>query len=199
MNISNALSDAILAITAIWVFWTRFHWMSRYERLLWGFFFMTISLAALAGTVRFLGMQFIQPLHHSLEVLAGSLGVVCLVVAVYGLVLNRPVGQRGFMATLLIGLGLFFALLLSPLVGGFGPVVQSLAMVIVLLTACLGLMRRSARAVWIVFGIMILAVATKLLGSPGVSLPINRIDFYHYSLTLMLLCLGKAGQPAPRK
>ncbi|MFN4147709.1 MAG: hypothetical protein ACK4GN_17940, partial [Runella sp.] len=56
IQISNALSDAILAIVCVFSF---FHFFARvpfYNRLLWGIFLVTTTLAAAAGVCKFLGM-----------------------------------------------------------------------------------------------------------------------------------------------
>ncbi|GAB3313952.1 hypothetical protein GCM10027299_01490 [Larkinella ripae] len=190
MNISNMVSDAVLAFTGIWVFWRYFQGLSWYNRILWGLFLITISLTALIGILVFAGIQQVVPFHRSLETLAGSLGVVCVIVGVYGVILKQRISRNGFVVTVALGLGLFLVLLLNPVVGGFRAVVPSMGMVIVLLTAFLGVIRRDPRASWIVLAVMILALATRV--TQFTNLPIHPIDFYHYTLSLSLLCFGKS-------
>lgn len=194
MNLSNMISDAVLAGTAFWVFWRNFQWLSGYDRVLWGLFFLSIAMTALIGVIRFAGLTVVTPLHQSLEVLAGSLGVACAVVGVYSLVLKQSVSPRVFYLTAGVGLALFFALLLNPVAAEFRPVVRSFGMLVVMLTACFGLLRRSPSALWVVFAVMILALATKFVTNPD--LPIDAVDFNHYTLALALICFGQAGRKA---
>lgn len=151
---------------------------------------MTISMTALVGILKFAGIQRVIPLHYSLETLAGSLGVVCVIVGVWGIILKQQIGQSSFFVTISLGIGLFLLLLLNPTVGAFRAVVPSLGMVIVLLIAFLGVIRRDPRASWIVIAVMILALATRI-GRLN-NLPIHPIDFYHYTLSLSILCFGKS-------
>ena len=190
MNISNMLSEAVLAFTGTWVFWRYFQGLSWYDRILWGLFLMTISMTALVGILKFAGIQSVIPLHYSLEILAGSLGVVCVIVGVWGIILKQQIHRNSFFITISLGIGLFLLLLLNPTAGAFRTVVPSLGMVIVLLIAFLGVMRRDPRASWIVIAVMILALATRI-GRLN-NLPIHPTDFYHYTLSLSILCFGKS-------
>lgn len=190
MNISNMVSEAVLAFTGVWVFWRYFQGLSWYNRILWGLFLIIISLTALVGIFLFAGVQAVESFHRSLETLAGSLGVVCVIVGVWGVVLKQRIPKTSFMITIALGLGLFFLLLLNPIIGEFRAVVPSFGMVIVLLIAFLGVIRRDPRASWIVLAVMILALATRV-GQIN-DLPIHPVDFYHYSLSLSLLCFGKS-------
>jgi hypothetical protein len=192
MNLSNMVSDAVLAFTGIWVFWRYFMDLSWYNRILWGLFLMTISMTALIGVLVFAGIQGVVPLHRSLETLTASLGVVCVIVGVWGLILKQQITRSGFVITVTLGIALFLLLLLSPTIGAFEPVIPSMGMVIVLLIAFLGVVRRDPRATWVVLAVMILALAIRF--GQFKNLPIHPIDFYHYTLSLSLLCFGKSAQ-----
>ncbi|WP_266367554.1 DUF6962 family protein [Tellurirhabdus rosea] len=191
MNYANVLSDAVLAATGVYVFVHFFKRESLYNRLLWALFLLTISATALLGAVRFAGVQELIPLHGSMQILAGSLGVACAVVAVWGLVLREPFGPTAFWSTVAVGLALF-AVLLTPRIRVFTQVVQSLGMVVIMVIACFGLLRRNRRAIWIVFAVMILALATKI--TPQLSA--NQISFFHYTTALSLICFGQAARPS---
>ena len=191
MILSHMISDAVLAGIGFWVFITSFQRVPFYSRLLWGFFFATISLAALVGVFTFGGLTDLEPLHQSLTLLAGSLGVVCVVVAVYSAVLNRPASQRSFTLTALLGLTIFIALLVLPRFGAVAPVVSSLGILLVMVLAVFGLRQRYPWAVWIIVAVMLMAFATKVEHLP---LPLHPTDSYHYLIALALLCFGKAGQ-----
>ncbi|OIN58881.1 DUF6962 family protein [Arsenicibacter rosenii] len=190
MILSNVISDAVLACTGIGVFWHYHQQTPIFNRLLWGFFFLLISLTALVGIFRFAGFDGVIRLHESAQLLAGSLGVVCVVMAVWALVRRVSLGIIAFAVSLIIGLFLFFILLL-PQVAPFAKVVASLGILIVMLLGVYGLLQRDIRSVWIIAAVMIMALATK---TPSLPRPINPVDFYHYALVCALLCFGKATQ-----
>lgn len=188
MILSHVISDAVLACTGVGVFWHYHQRTPIYNRLLWGFFFLITALTALIGIFRFAGNDFLIPLHQSLETLAQTLGVVCVVLAVWALLRNFSVSLVTFMTTLIIGLFLFFILIL-PQVHVFTPVVSSFGILVVMLMGVYGLIRRDVRSVWIIAAVMIMALATK---TPSLPQPIDPIDFYHYAIALGLVCFGKA-------
>lgn len=191
MILSHMISDAVLAGVGFWAFVSSFQRVPFYSRLLWGFFFVTIALAALVGVFTFGGLTNLEPMHQSLTLLAGSLGVVCVVVAVYTAVLNRPATQLSFSTTTLIGLFLFIALLVLPRFGVFAPVIPALGMLLVMVLAVFGLRQRQQWVVWVIVAVMLMALATKV---GQVSLPLHPTDSYHYLIALALLCFGKAGK-----
>jgi hypothetical protein len=112
MFVSHVISDAALAITGVGVFWTFFGQLPFYNRLLWGFFLLIISLAATAGAIRFAGFAPIVPLHESLQTLASTLGITCVVMAVWAFVMGRPTALTSFVTTVVVGLVLFVVFLL---------------------------------------------------------------------------------------
>ncbi|WP_019989914.1 DUF6962 family protein [Rudanella lutea] len=190
MILSHVISDAALAITGVGVFWHFFGHLPFYNRLLWGFFLLTISLAAIAGTARFAGVENLEALHESLQTLASTLGIVCVVMATWALVMRRTVKLIPFVMTLVLGLFLFVVLLL-PDVRVFRPVSSSLGILLVMLLGVFGLMRRVPNALWIVIAVMLAAIATK---AESFSQLMHPTDFYHYMLALSLLGFGKAVQ-----
>ncbi|MBO0948109.1 DUF6962 family protein [Fibrella forsythiae] len=188
MILSHMISDAVLAATGVWVFATAFGRVPFYNRLLWGFFFLTIALAALVGVLTFAGLLVLEPLHRSLTTLAGSLGVVAVVVATYAIVLDQPLSPVSFSVSLGIGI-LLFIVLFFPEVAIFSPVVAALGILLVMLLAVFALLRKKHWAVWIVVAVMLMAFATKV---QNVMLPIHPLDAYHYLIALALVCFGYA-------
>ena len=188
MILSHLLSDGLLAGTAVWVFSTAFGRTPFYDRLLWGFFFLTIALAALAGVFTFAGWAVLEPLHQSLTLLAGSLGVVAVVMATRATVLNRPATALQFGLSLTVGIGLFVALI-WPQLAVFAPVLSALGILTVMLLAVLALVRRQKWAVWLVVGVLLLAFATKV---QHLVLPLHPLDAYHYLVALALVSFGHA-------
>ncbi|MBO0935137.1 hypothetical protein J2I47_01125 [Fibrella sp. HMF5335] len=192
MVLSHMLSDAVLAATGLGVYATSFQRLPFFNRILWGFFFLTISLAALVGVFTFGGLVALEPLHQSLTKLAGSLGVVCLVVAVYAQTRLKPATPLIFGSTLVVGV-VVFVLLFLPTIRVFAPVVPALGILLVMLLAVFALLRQQRWAVWIVVAVMLMALATKV---DKVALPIHPTDAYHYLLALGLLSFGKAARTA---
>lgn len=190
MILSHVISDAVLTGMGIGVFWHYFGRMALYNRLLWGFFLLTLTMAALTGILVLSGYTAFEPLNHSLNVLAGSFGIVCLVMGVWTLVNRQTVKLAGFATTISLGLFLFVVLLL-PDIRVFMPVVQSLGILVVMLLAVLGLLRRQMWAVWLVVAVMLMGIATKAAAFNQVLSP---TDFYHYAVALALLGFGKAVQ-----
>ncbi|NID13345.1 DUF6962 family protein [Fibrivirga algicola] len=188
MILSHMISDAVLAATGVWVFSTAFGRVPFYNRLLWGFFFLTISLAAFVGVFTFAGLSLLEPLHSSLTLLAGSLGVVAVVVATYTTALDRTASPVTFSVSLGIGI-LLFMCLFFPEVAVFAPVVAALGILLVMLLAVLALLRKQHWAIWIVVAVMLMAFATKV---EHVILPLHPIDAYHYLIASALLCFGYA-------
>ena len=188
IHFSNAISDAVVATVCIVVFFKYFAYLPFYNRLLWGVFLVTVSLAAAAGVFRYLGYVQIIDTHRSLSTLAGSVGLTCVVVAIWGLVMRQTIPRSTFIITIAIGL-ILFVFLLYPAFQVFDSVVQALTMLLVMLIAVFGLLRKYQKAIWIVIGVMILGIATKLVGN---HLPLNATDTYHYALAAMVWCFGKA-------
>ncbi|MFN3381803.1 MAG: hypothetical protein ACK41O_20265, partial [Runella zeae] len=99
VQLSNAISDAVVSIICIVVFFKFFAYQPFYNRLLWGIFLVTIALAAAAGVFRYLGFQALTPTHRSLSVLAGSVGLSAVVVAIWGLVMRQTITRPAFILT----------------------------------------------------------------------------------------------------
>lgn len=190
MIFSHILSGSILAGAGVGVFWHFFGRISLFNRLLWGFFLLTTSLAALIGVVHYAGTESLEPLHRSMIVLSDSLGVVCVVTAVYALLNQRILSGVTFVTTVLFGLFLFVGLLM-PDVRVFTPIVPSLGILILMLLAVFSLLERNKRGLWVVLAAMMMGLATKADSFDGI---IHPTDFYHYANALALWFFGKAAE-----
>ncbi|WP_040006738.1 DUF6962 family protein [Fibrisoma limi] len=188
MIFSHILSGSVLAGTSVGVFWHFFQRMNLYNRLLWGFFLLSIALAALVGITIFWGDETMQRLHHSMLVLSDTLGVVCVVMGVWSLLNRQTVNTATFMATVVLGISLFIVLLL-PEVSAFTPIVPSLGILILMLLAVFALLRRDRHAIWIVLAAMAMGLATKANAFGNY---IHPTDFDHYASALALWFFGKA-------
>ena len=188
MIFSHILSGSILAGAGVGVFWHFFGRISLFNRLLWGFFLLITSLAALIGVAYFAGNEALEPLHQSMIVLSDSLGVVCVVTAVYALLNRRKLSLTTFTITILVGLCLFISLLL-PNVRVFTPIVPSLGILVLMLMAVFSLLQRNKRGLWVVMAAMMMGLATK---ADAFSSLIHPTDFYYYVTTVALWFFGKA-------
>ncbi|MCK8491184.1 MULTISPECIES: DUF6962 family protein [Spirosoma] len=190
MIFSHILSGSILAGTGVGVFWHFFQRVSLFNRLLWGFFLLTVSLAALIGIFHYADNKSLEPLHRSMVVLSDSLGVICAVVGVWGLLNRRSYSLMTFVTTMLFGLFTFIMLLL-PEVRVFTPIVPSLAILVLMLLAVFSLLQRNKRGLWIVLAAMMMGLATKAESFESF---IHPTDFYHYASALALWFFGKAAE-----
>lgn len=191
MIFSHILSSSILAGTGFGVFWRFFQQVPFFNRLLWGFFFLTVSLRAVIGVFHYTGSESLEPLHQSMRILADSLGIFCAIVATWGLLNRTTYGQRGFLLTVVPGVALFVALLL-PEVRVFTPIVPSLGILLLMLMAVHALLQRNKRGLWIVLAAMMMGLATK---APAFDNVMSPVDFDHYANALALWFFGKSAQP----
>lgn len=190
MIFSHILSGSVLAGAGIGVFWHFFGRISLFNRLLWGLFLLTTALAALIGVIHYAGTESLDPLRRSMIVLSDSLGVVCVVTAVYALLNQRVLSLITFVSTVIFGLFLFVSLLL-PDVRVFTPIVPSLGILILMLLAVFSLLQRNKRGLWVVLAAMLMGLATKADAFDGV---IHPTDFFHYANALALWFFGKAAE-----
>lgn len=188
MIFSHILSGSVLAGVGVGVFWHFFGRIPLFNRLLWGFFFLTNSLAALIGVIHFAGNESLEPLHRSMIILSDTMGVVCVVMAVYALLNRRTLSFFWFGATVAFGLFLFASLLL-PRVRIFTPIVPSLGILVLMLLAVFSLLQRNKRGLWIVLAAMMMGLATK---ADVFYSFIHPTDFYQYATALALWFFGKA-------
>ncbi len=188
MIFSHILSGSILAGAGVGVFWHFFGRISLFNRLLWGFYLLTTSLAALIGVLHFAGNESLQSLHRSIIVLSNTLGVVCVVTAVYALLNQRTLSLITFVSAMIFGLFLFISLLV-PTVRVFTPIVPSMGILVLMLLAVFALLQRNKRGLWVVLAAMMMGLATKADSFNSLMHP---TDFYHYATTLALWFFGKA-------
>lgn len=185
--ILHSLSELILSVTSFAVFLIFFQKQLIYNRLLWGVFFVLISITALLTAARSLGWESIGPLLSSFRRLEDTLGPLCMLIGIWLLISQLQATRFTFWATVATGVGLYFALVwyrMEPLI----QIIQPLCIVIALIMACWGLMQRQRTALWIVVAMTILALSNKLRLELGPA----AIDPYHLLVAVTTFCLGKA-------
>ncbi|MPR35695.1 hypothetical protein [Salmonirosea aquatica] len=184
----NSLSELILSITAFAVFLVYFQKQPIYSRLLWGVFFITLSVTSLMAVLWYVGWEGLSPVVESLRRLDATLGPLCMMVGTWLLISHSVATRFTFWATIGTGTGLFLGLAayrLSPLI----QVVQPLCIVIALLIACWGLLQKQKSALWVVFAMTILALSSKLRLELN---PAVAFGPYHILVAASTFCLGKA-------
>ena len=190
MIFSHILSGSILAGAGVGVFSHFFGRISLFNRILWGFFFLTTSVAALIGVLHFAGNNYLKPQHHSMIVLYDTLGTVCVIAAVYALLNQRTISLLTFLIT--VGFGLFlYVSLMMPYARVFTPIVPSLGILVLMLLGVFSLLQRNKRGLWIVLAAMMMGLSTKAEAFNAV---IHPTDFYHYATALALWFFGKASE-----
>lgn len=188
--ITHILSELILSITSFAVFISYFQKKPLYTRLLWGVFLITIALTALLTVVWYIGVDALSPVMYSFRRLENTLAPVCMMVATWGLINHTEVTRFVFWGTIGTGTGLFFGLVwyrMEALI----QVVQPLCIVITMIIACFGLLKRQKSALWVIFAMTILALSSKLRLVLRAEVA---IDPYHVLVAIATICLGKAIQ-----
>lgn len=188
--ITHILSELILSITSLAVFVIYFQKKPIYTRLLWGVFLITIALTALLTVVWYIGADTLSPIINSLRRLENTLAPVCMMVATWGLISHTEVTRYMFWGTIGTGAGLYFGLVwyrMESLI----QVVQPLCIVISMIIACFGLVKRQKSALWVIFAMMIMALSSKLRLVLQAEVA---VDPYHVLVGISTICLGKAIQ-----
>ncbi len=185
--ILHSLSELLLSVTSFAVFLIFFQKQLIYNRLLWGVFFVLVSITALLTAARSLGWESIGPILNSFRRLENTLGPLCMLVGTWLLISQLQATRFTFWATVGTGGGLYFGLVwyrMEPLI----QIIQPLCIVIALIMACWGLLQRQRTALWVVLGMTILALSSKLRLELGPA----AIDPYHLLVAVTTFCLGKA-------
>ena len=191
MEWSHAWSDAVLAMAGIFVFFRNLLPLPPPSRWLWAAFVLPISVAAVFGCIRFLGIPEARPISEVFQHLAGTLGALSLVTATYLSMSGRTLAKAGILST--IGLGLFLYLFVE--ISGQRSIVQITSMIAIALAIGLSiygyLQGRKAESCWLILGICFL-IAGSFHKMIAAGLGFDSINLYHYLLTASLLCIGKS-------
>jgi hypothetical protein len=194
MQLSNVLSDFVLSVTAIFVFFRFCANLPLHNRLAWATFLVIVAMAAAAGVLRFLGIERISAAHDSLTLLAGTAGIAGVVVGI-GAAALRVVVPRWVLGLMWAAGFTLFVVLFGDIYRPFVAVVSSLGMLVGMILAVYGVFQKQQKLIWVIVGIMIVGIATKIVGQ---HLPLSPTDVYHYSLALAIYCFGKGIEPSHR-
>ena len=101
MEITHAISDSVLTLTGIYVFYQYLRKLEFNTCLLWQTFVLSITAAAFFGVIRFLGYAPAKTVSEFFQHLAGTAGAFCLVYASF-LSVQRKMTSRNTTYILLI-------------------------------------------------------------------------------------------------
>lgn len=192
MELSHAISDTVLAIVGFFVFFRYLFKLDLLVCLLWEAFVLSVTIAALFGAIRFLGLSpYAIIISEFFQHLAGTVGAFSLVFVTFFLVLKKPVPVSFTYVVVALG---FVAFGIVRLTGNLQVLnaILTVSVPLVLLIGIWGLIKgeRSVGA-W-----LILAVVALVLGTYNKSFIANsfidNIDVYHYLLAISLFCFGRA-------
>ena len=190
MQINHFLSDLILASTGLYVFFAYLVKLNLTSTVLWESFVMSVTAAAIFGTINFAGYSDANTISLFFQKLATITGGVGLVGATFALVSGKDLSKIACYTLLTFGF------LLYALSEGFGirqigiwtPII---AMSMVVLLAVWGFVKGKIMiSVWLLLGVAFFAVGTfrfQIFGRADLT-----IDIFHYLTAAGLLSLGMA-------
>lgn len=185
---SQVFSNLTLCLTGIFIFYKYYNLQPHFNRILWGIFLLSISLTALTELIILSGLNIPDKTIEVALTLERTLGAVAVVSASYCLVMRYKSGSFLFYSTLSLGLLLFYCVVWYG-VAFMGLIIEPLCIIITLLIGCLGLAGKQKSALWIIFSMMFIALATK---SREIPIPMNPIDINRYLMVLAVVCTGNA-------
>lgn len=193
MELSHALSDSILTLAGIFVFFTYLKPLPSKERFLWSAFILSITAASLFGVIRFLGYAPARSVSETFQHLASTLGAICLVLASYLKISKTKLATTYLYIFVAVGtvLFLYIELLQKPAFAQFSTMV---AIPLVLTLGIFGLFKgKKTCGIWLILAVFLIIVAN-FNRAIAPLMHVNNIDFYHCVLALSILCFGKATQ-----
>ena len=193
MELSHAISDAVLTLAGVFVFFQYLRKLELATCLLWEAFILSVTAAAFFGVIRFMGYHQAISISEFFQHLAGTVGAFCLVLVSFLLVMRKSVEKN--IAYIIVALG--FVVFAYVQFSGNQQVLQYVSMIaipLVLLIGIYGLFKgRSAVGSWLVLGVIALILATYNKSfMPNTML--DPIDVYHYLIAISLLCFGRAAR-----
>lgn len=192
MEISHAISDIVLALIGVFVFFRYLFKLDLVACLLWEAFVLSVTVAAAFGALRFLGASsYAFIVSEFFQHLAGTVGAFSLVFVTLFLVLKKPVPVT--FAYIVVSLG-FVAFAIVRLTENMHILnaILTIAVPLVLLLGIWALIKgeRSIGA-WLILAVVALVMVTYNKSFMPNTI-IDNIDVYHYLLAISLFCFGRA-------
>jgi hypothetical protein len=191
MEISHTISDAVLTLTGIFIFFQYLRKLEFNTGLLWEAFVLSITAAAFFGVIRFLGYAPAKTVSEFFQHLAGTAGAFCLVYASFLSVQRKTASRNATYFVLILGFIAFGIVRLTENLKVL-QIVSMIAIPLVLFIGIFGLIKgRSAVASWLISGVLALILATYNKSFMPNSI-LDPIDVYHYLVAISLFSFGRA-------
>lgn len=190
METSHVISDGILTLVGFFVFFRYLSRLELVETLLWESFVLSVTVAALFGTMRYAGVERADSLSLFFQHLAATVGAVGLLAIAWFRALSQvPSKTLGYV---IVSIG--FALFAISEAFNITQIIQYAPLVSVPLVAIagiVGLIRGKWKfGLFMLLGVLFIALA--VFRDVFISSQNDAIDAYHYLLALGLLCFGMA-------
>lgn len=193
MEITHAISDAVLTLTGIYVFYQYLRKLEFNSCLLWQTFVLSITAAAFFGVIRFLGYAPAKTVSEFLQHLAGTAGAFCLVYASFLSVQRKMASRNVTYIVLAIGFVSFGIVQLTDNLKVL-QLVSLLAIPLILFIGIFGLIKgRSGVGSLLILGVLALILATYNKSFIPNSI-LDPTDVYHYLVAISLFCFGRAAR-----
>ncbi len=193
MELSHALSDALLTLAGIFVFFNYLKPLAPRERLLWSAFIVSVTAASFFGVIRFLGYAPARSVSETFQHIASTLGAICLVLVCYLKISKTKLATTYLYSFLTVGMMLFIyiELLQKPALAQLSSMV---AIPLVLALGIWGLLKsKKVFCLWLIMAVFLLILAN-LNKAIAPLIHVNNIDLYHCVLAVSILCFGKAAK-----
>ena len=193
MEISHAISDFVLALVGLFVFFSYLRKLDLAACLLWEAFVLSVTVAAFFGGFRFLGFNYALVISEFFQHLAGTVGVFCLVFVSFFLVIRKPIART--FAYVIVALG-FIAFAFVRFTGN-GKIIEYISMIaipLVLVIGIFGLIKGgNAAGSWLILAVIAIVLATYNKSFMPNSI-LDPVNVYHYFLAIGVLCFGRAAR-----
>lgn len=194
MNLIHGLSDLILALAGIYVFFRYINPLEFSSTVLWESFILSVVVAAIFGALGFFGFDKAVPVFRFFQTLATINGAIGLVGAAAALVSGSDFSRWGSYGIIALGF-IFFALYevfdIRPIFF-WAPII---CMTFVLFLGLFALIKGKFRVgLWIIAGVTFFALGSfrkELFGTADFS-----ISLYHLLMAAGVLCIGMANSGA---
>lgn len=190
METSHVISDALLCLVGIFVFFRYLSKLPLVETLLWESFILSVAVAAFFGAIRFASVEAGAELSGYFQVMAATVGALGLLTVTWLAVLGKTGDKTLGYGVLLVGF-LLFALEQMLNMTWLSSYIPLIVIPLVLISGILALIKgKTQLGIWLIAGVVFAALAT--FRERFVADPENAIDVYHYLLALSLLSFGLA-------
>lgn len=197
MEWSHFISDAVLMLVGVFVFFRYLSGLDLDETLLWESFVLSVTAAAIFGALRYAGVNNADYFSSFFQTLAATAGAVGLVTIAWLMALGIYPNNTITYVVLTIG----FALFATAEAFNIKEIVQFTPLICIPLVAVAALVAMFNGKVR--YGSFLLAavvfIALAMFRDSFVSNTSDAIDVYHYLMAIALLCVGLAAYSVRRK